>query len=195
MSSISVLRRSVFVSFLLLGPVSLSSSADSVSHSQDGILYRKKCLVTEDALKDLKEKKRELDQREDSLKSLEKDLAAKEEFLKAELGRLEELRKSISILEETEKGKQEERIAKVVTTLERMSPTAAAKIFGTLDDTIAVNAMSKIETVKLAKIMNKLPPKRSSHLAELMAGKRKMSHRQLSSKEKMTKKNEKGGSR
>jgi hypothetical protein len=43
-------------------------------------------------------------------------------------------------------------------------------MFAELDDSLAVEVLSKMDTEKVAKIMNLLEPKRSSALAEILAG-------------------------
>jgi hypothetical protein len=51
-----------------------------------------------------------------------------------------------------------------------MSPKAASAMLSTLDDALAVSAISRMDTLKLAKVMNVMDPSRSSKLSELLTG-------------------------
>jgi hypothetical protein len=51
-----------------------------------------------------------------------------------------------------------------------MSPKAAAEVLAELDEALAVSAINRMETVKLAKIMNKMEAGKSSRLSEILAG-------------------------
>src|SRR6185437_3882333 len=70
----------------------------------------------------------------------------------------------------THKQASAEKVAKVVATLEGMSPKAAAQMLTDLDDGLAVSAIAQMSTTKLSKVMNALDPKRAARLTELLAG-------------------------
>ncbi|NDD93403.1 hypothetical protein EBZ37_15145 [bacterium] len=51
-----------------------------------------------------------------------------------------------------------------------MTPKAASQLIATTDERLAVEAMSRMATPKLSKIMNIMEPKRSVRLMELLSG-------------------------
>ena len=80
------------------------------------------------------------------------------------------MRDEIAKLDTSHRQQNQEKVAKVIETLQTMSPKASAQMLTTLDDGLAVSAISQMDTVKLSKIMNIMEPKRASKLTELLAG-------------------------
>jgi flagellar motility protein MotE (MotC chaperone) len=90
--------------------------------------------------------------------------------LNDEIKKLQTLREDIAKIDASHRAENEEKVGKVVETLSTMSAKAAATMLTTLDDDLAVSAISQMDTVKLAKIMNVIDPKRATKLTELLAG-------------------------
>jgi len=122
------------------------------------------------AIADVKKQREMLGRREKELESREEELKKKEQAIASELAKLEELRNGISRLDETRRKENEEKVAKLVETLETMSPKAASQLIAGIDEALAVSAITKMTTPKLAKIMNIMDPTKSSRLTELMSG-------------------------
>jgi flagellar motility protein MotE (MotC chaperone) len=130
----------------------------------------KGCLTAEASIEDVQDLKRELAKKEQDLKRREEELAAKEQALQDELKSLEAVRDEIKSAQSMATVKNEEKIAKLVETIESMSPKAAAGIVGTVDERLAVEAMSRLSSQKLGKILAAMDPTKSSVLAERLAG-------------------------
>lgn len=128
------------------------------------------CLANEAAIEDLRKGRAENEAKAKELASKEADLKVREQALTLEIHKLEDLRDEISKTQDVQKKAHAEKVAKLVETFLTMSPKAAAKILSTLDDDLAVDAMTQMDTQRLAKIMNLIEPARSSQLSELMAG-------------------------
>ncbi len=127
-------------------------------------------LPREKQLDDVKRARESVEKKQKELAAKEAELAARERALDEELKKLKELRDVIGKAEGDKKKENEERVAKVIETLETMSPKAAAPVLNGLEETLAVSAISKMSTAKLAKIMNLLDPAKASRLTELLAG-------------------------
>jgi flagellar motility protein MotE (MotC chaperone) len=130
----------------------------------------KACLADPVVIEDLKKRNEELEARAKQLEAREAEFKAKEVALDEELKRLEKVRSEIDAANGVVRKENEEKVAKLVAMLETMSPKAASQMVATIDDALAVAAMSRMTTPKLAKIMNVMEPGRSSKLAELLAG-------------------------
>jgi flagellar motility protein MotE (MotC chaperone) len=128
------------------------------------------CLSDPIVLDEIKKKREEIDQKWKELSAREAELKSRETAINEELKKLQDTRNEIAKLEDTQVKGNEEKIAKVVETLENMSPKASAQMLSTLDDGLAIAAMNQMSTQKLAKIMNVMEPARASKLTELLAG-------------------------
>lgn len=128
------------------------------------------CLVDESAIEDIQNAKREVAAREQAVKKLEAELQAKEKALKEELVRIEAVRDEIKQLNQVTVAQNEEKIAKLVETFENMSPRSAAQVVANIDENLAVEAMRRLSSIKLAKILSALDSKKSAVLTERMAG-------------------------
>jgi flagellar motility protein MotE (MotC chaperone) len=128
------------------------------------------CLSDPIVLDEIKKKREEIDVKWKELAAREAELKARETAINEELKKLQETRDDISKLEDSQRKGNEEKISKVVETLENMSPKASAQMLSTLDDGLAVAAISQMSTPKLAKVMNVMEPARASKLTELLAG-------------------------
>jgi len=128
------------------------------------------CLTDEASIKDFQDVKRALAKKEQELKQREEEIAAKETALQDELKKLDEIRDEIKQVQLLGDSKKEEKISKLVETFESMSPKAAAAIVGTIDERLAVEAMSRLSSAKLGKILAAMDPAKSGNLAEKLAG-------------------------
>lgn len=132
--------------------------------------YPNRCLSDPVVLDELKKKREEMDSKQRDLQTREAELKARETALNDEMKKLQEIRDEISKIETTQKQGNQDRIAKVIETLQAMGPKNSAQFLTTLDDGLAIAAISQMDTVKLAKIMNVIEPKRGARLTELLAG-------------------------
>jgi len=128
------------------------------------------CLADAATLEDLKRQKRELEARGRELAARESELKARELALSDEMAKLADARDEIGKADGAKKKEAEAKVTKLVETLESMSPKAAAPLVASLDEALAVQAMSRLSTTKLAKLMNVMDPIRSTRLSEIMAG-------------------------
>jgi flagellar motility protein MotE (MotC chaperone) len=83
---------------------------------------------------------------------------------------MESIRAGISGELEGQKKSNEEKVLKMVSVFESMSPKSAAGVLETLDDWLAVDVLKKMDVKRVAKIMNIMDKPRSAKLSELMTG-------------------------
>lgn len=127
------------------------------------------CLPDAGVLSDLKRRQEAVDAKEKELKAKEADLKSRETALNEEMKKLDAVRKQISGIKAAKKQKNEEQVAKLVETLEKMSAKSAAPVLAKVDEDLAVSAMAALSTPQLAKIMAAMDVNRSVRLSELMA--------------------------
>ncbi len=130
----------------------------------------KACLANQTAVEDIRIQREKLEEMRKELAAREAELKAREQAVGDELKKLELARQEIQKLDTLQKKDNETKVAKLVETLENMSPKAGAALLGSLDEALAVTAMQKLTTPKLAKLMNLMEPARSSRLSEVLAG-------------------------
>lgn len=128
------------------------------------------CVIGAAAIEDMRAQREKIQLREKELAQKEGELKALQGAVQDEFKKLEQLRADMAKVETLKKKENEEKVAKIVETLEGMSPKAASQLLGTLDEALAVTAMQRMSTAKLAKVMNVMEPGRSSRLTELLAG-------------------------
>ena len=127
------------------------------------------CLASEEVIQDLEAREKKLKEREDSLGEKEKAMAAQESAIKEELAKLESARNEIQGVHAKALADREEKVSKLMETLESMSPKSAAAVINGVDDELAVTALSRLTSVKAGKVLANLKPDKSSKLSELMA--------------------------
>lgn len=151
------------------GPVGetseFSPSAEKPAPASSG-----ECLATAATLEDIRVQRAQLADREKAIQAKEAELTALKAAVEEEFAKLESSRAEILKVEDLSKKENEEKIAKIVETLETMSPKSASVMLAQLDDALAVTAMQRLATPKLAKMMNTMEPRRSARLTELLAG-------------------------
>ncbi|OFZ21040.1 MAG: hypothetical protein A2X94_06830 [Bdellovibrionales bacterium GWB1_55_8] len=128
------------------------------------------CLTDPSVIEDLRKQREALQVRERNLVAKEAEFKAREDAIAEELKKFDGIRKELAKVQESRKSENDERVNKLVETFETMSPKAASQLLTSLDETLAVSAMSRISTQRLAKIMNLMDPAKSSRLTELLAG-------------------------
>lgn len=128
------------------------------------------CITSPVAVEDLNQQREKLQAREKELAAKEAELKALEQAVNEEFKKLDQARSDIAKIEGLKKKENQEKVAKIVETLETMSPKPASALLSSLDEPLAVTAMEQMSTQKLAKIMNIMEAGRSSRLTELLAG-------------------------
>lgn len=168
----------VFASlFVVVGNASeetnpVASPSPAISPAPVAAVSKKKdsCPSEEGLISELQKKREELDVRVKEIETKESELKAKERALEVELKKLEAVRDEITKTRELSSKDNEEKVNKLVEAFETMSPKAGAQLLGSVDEALAVAAMSKMSTAKLAKVLNVMDSVRSTRLTELMAG-------------------------
>jgi flagellar motility protein MotE (MotC chaperone) len=123
------------------------------------------------ALSDLNQRRKTLDEREAAIQARDQELAAREKAIEERIKQLQAFRDDAAKMDAAKKKEFEEKIARTVELLESMNPKAASQLVASSDEHLAVEAMARMSTAKLSKIMNIMEPKRSVRLMELLAGK------------------------
>ena len=152
------------------------TSKSSPGVTEDQIVTKKNqlgCIVHEAAVEDIRKAREDIELRRKDLVIYESELKAREKAISEEIKKLENTRELISKSQEVKKIEYQKKVSKLIETFLTMSPKSSAKVLSTLDDRLAVLVVSEMETTRLAKIMNLMDPKRSSHLSELIAGVKK----------------------
>lgn len=126
------------------------------------------CIVDEGVVTEIREERDRLKKKEAELQALEADLKKREEALQEQVAKLDELQKEVSKKKDGTQKMNEETVARLVETLEKMSPKAAAKMIAEIDEQLAVTTMSRMNTTILSKLMTNLDPQKSTRLSELM---------------------------
>lgn len=127
------------------------------------------CLASEEVIRDLESREKKIKQREEALVEKEKELAAQKVAIKEEMNKLEIRQGEIQSTRAKELAANEEKVSKLIETLETMSPKAAAAVLGGVDEELAVTALSRLTSVKAGKILSNLKNDKSSKLSEMMA--------------------------
>lgn len=166
MNSKSIKLKIVIFSFISLVCVLLLTNDVAISSADNN--KSADCIASPEVINDLKDQRQKIQDKEKELSLREEELAKKEKSLNEELGKLEEIKKEVLTIQQQLEGKQEEQLSKFVETLEKMSPKATAKVLGSVQENLAVQVMNRISTEKLAKVMNVMPPDKSSRLSELL---------------------------
>jgi flagellar motility protein MotE (MotC chaperone) len=128
------------------------------------------CVADPAVVEDLQKRRADLDAREKDIAAREGELKARERALEEELQKISAVREDIEKIEGARNKENSDKVAKLVETIETMSPKSASALMASLDESLAVAAMARITTPKLAKIMNSMEPRKSARLSELLAG-------------------------
>lgn len=128
------------------------------------------CLSDPSVLQEIRAQRESISKTQKELAAKEAELKTREQAIADEMKKLVAIRDEIGKTDALKKKDAQEKVAKIIETLETMSPKASAKMLAELDDSLAVEVLTKMDTTKLAKIMNLLEPKRASKLTEILAG-------------------------
>ncbi len=156
---------SLFVS-TLTGDATETYAEDEIAPAETPKSTRKSgCLIDEASIADIQDLKRDLAKRETELKRREAEINAKENAIADELKKIDVIRDEIKQANALTDSKGEEKVGKLVETFETMSPKAAAAIIASLDERLAVEAMGRVSSAKLGKILGALDPAKSATIA------------------------------
>jgi flagellar motility protein MotE (MotC chaperone) len=127
------------------------------------------CLASEAVIRDIEEREKQIREKEEAMVEKQKELDAQLQAVKDELAKLEGKQSEIQNNRAKELAANEEKVNKLIETLETMSPKAAAGVIGGVDEELAVTALTRITSVKAGKILSNLKNDQSARLSELMA--------------------------
>jgi flagellar motility protein MotE (MotC chaperone) len=123
-----------------------------------------------DFVKDFKDRKKALDQKEEELKAWEAEIQNQKSELDTKITEIQKLRNDISAqLEERVKADQA-KIDTLVQVYTQMKPSQAAKVFEALDEDLAVDILTKMKKKSAADILNLLKADKAQVLSERFAG-------------------------
>ncbi len=121
----------------------------------------------------LAERKKELDEREKNLQKMEAEILVQKTELDAKLKDLEEMRKKISSVLDDKVQLDDKRIENLVQFYSSMKPQQSAKIMESIDESLAVEVLSRMKKKSAADIMNLIAPEKAKAISEKYAGYRK----------------------
>jgi flagellar motility protein MotE (MotC chaperone) len=130
--------------------------------------------VREGLIKDLAERRAQLETREKNLATREAVLKAAEAEIDQKYRELSELRKQLQTLLGQQSQEEIARVKSLVRIYEGMKPADAARIFNTLDTTILLDVMTRMSERKTAPILAAMEPDRARTITLLMAQQRKL---------------------
>lgn len=122
-------------------------------------------------LRNLAERRDQLEAREASLDTRELTISAAELRLNDQIDELRELESSIQGLLDQLDDKNDEQLASLVKVYESMKPKDAARIFDTLDDDLLLSLADRMKPAAVAAILAYMSPERAKALTQLMAQK------------------------
>ncbi len=151
-------------------PVPVASGSAAAPKRVRKIVDPNACLTDPAAVEDIQKQKQELEERVRLLAKREAELVEKQKALEEELERLKGIRADIDKSDLLKKKENEEKVAKLMETMESMSPKAAALLLANVDENLAVTAMMQLPSGKLAKMMGLIEPAKASRLSEKLTG-------------------------
>lgn len=123
-----------------------------------------------DFVKDFKDRKKSLDQKEEELKSWELEIQNQKAELDAKIKEIQSIRKEISAQLEERVKTDQAKIETLVQVYSQMKASQAAKVFENLDEDLAVDILTKMKKKSAADILNLLKADRAQVLSEKYAG-------------------------
>ena len=120
-------------------------------------------------LRNLAERRQELDERAGSLDTREQMAAAAEARLNDQIEELKELEAGIQTLLVTMEQKRDERLEGLVKVYESMKPKDAARIFNTLGDEVLLEVSQRMKHASLAAVMSSMSSERAHKLTLMLA--------------------------
>ena len=123
-----------------------------------------------DHLSKLRERKKELDAREEEISRLDAELKNQKTDLDVRLKELRETREQISKMLEERVKNDDSKVETLVQMYSNMRPPQAAKVFETLDEDLAIEILGRMKKKSAADIMNLLKPEKAQIFSEKFAG-------------------------
>ena len=146
-------------------PVAESATAPPQPEKKDG--------DSVDHLKRLVDREKQLDTRETELKQSETELQTEKDALEKRLKELQDTRREISSVLEDKVKSDEQKVDTLVQVYSNMKPQQAAKIFETMDESLAIDILGRMKKKNAAEIMNLLKSDKAQSLTEKYAGYKK----------------------
>lgn len=134
------------------------------------ILDKRTCITDQLAVDEMYALKEELKNREAAVAKREIELTQKEEALKLQISSLDQKVKEILAGKQSVKASNQEKVARLVETIENMSPKPAAQMMAEIETNLAVEVLSQLSALKRAKILSLLSVQKSTELSEGLAG-------------------------
>jgi flagellar motility protein MotE (MotC chaperone) len=128
------------------------------------------CIADSAAIEDLQMRRQEIETKLKEIAAKEAELKARETAVADELKKIQGIRDDIKKTNVLKTKENDEKVSKLVETFETMSPKAAAEMLATMDESLAVAAVGRITTQRLAKIMNLMKSGDSTRLSESLVG-------------------------
>lgn len=122
-------------------------------------------------LRNLADRRDELEDREADLDTRELTISAAELRLNDQIDELKELETSIQGLLDQLDQKNDEQLDSLVKVYESMKPKDAARIFDTLDDELMLSLADRMKPAAMAAVLSYMSPDRARTLTQLMAQK------------------------
>jgi len=146
--------------------------AESKERKPASMVSESGCLTDENAIADIQRRRADMEAKEKELESRLSELDAKEKAVVEQLKKIEAVRDEIKKTEELRSQQQGAKVGKVVETFETMTPKSVSSMLAAMDENLAVEAMNRISTAKLAKVLNLMEPAKSARLTERLVGMR-----------------------
>ena len=123
-----------------------------------------------DFVKDFKDRKKALDQKEEELKTWEAEIQNQKSDLDVKIEEIKSIRKEISAQLEERVKTDQAKVETLVQVYSQMKASQAAKVFENLDEDLAVDILTKMKKKNAAEILNLLKADRAQVLSEKYAG-------------------------
>jgi flagellar motility protein MotE (MotC chaperone) len=150
---------------LLVLPISKSFAADVKNQEFDSVEERRVFALLEEERKQLLEDRKDLEIRENELKTLETSVDKKITEIEERLKELKSLKGKIETLLTEKTNKEKKRIQDLSTIYEKMEPVRAALAINNMDPTLATDLLASMKPKAAARIMNVLDKQKTSTLS------------------------------
>lgn len=118
----------------------------------------------------LSERKKVLDQREETLNKKAAEIEAQKAVVEKKLAELEEYRKKISTMLQERIKADDSKVETLVQVYTNMKPGQAAKIFETMDEDLVIEILTRMKKKSAAEILNLIKTEKAQAFAERYAG-------------------------
>jgi len=126
--------------------------------------------IEEKHLVNLAERKRELDEREQELMKLEKEVEEKNHKINERIIELKKIREEIAAILKSKVDEDDKKIDQLVDVYSSMRPGQAAKVFEDLDEELVVRVLTKMKKKSAAEILNLMKVEKAKKITELYTG-------------------------